>query len=161
MNARLAYLLTRVYPRRWRERYGVEFEALLRAGSGGIGTCADVLCSALRERILPTRGKTMELHPITARGMLKQPSAFLPLAMSLVALTLVLVHVAVYGAVREASEGPTAHLWQLLMAAQIPVIAFFVIKWLPRARRPTLGVLAQQAGAALASLAAVFFFNLG
>jgi hypothetical protein len=46
------------------------------------------------------------------------------------------------------------------MAAQLPVVAFFAIKWLPRAPRQALIVLAEQAGAALASVAVVFCFNL-
>lgn len=90
---------------------------------------------------------------------IKQPAAFLPLAMSLVALGIVLGHVAIYGVVHEADEGTAAHLWQLLMAGQIPVVAFFAIKWLPRAPGQTLRVLALQAGAAVASFAAVFFLT--
>lgn len=93
-------------------------------------------------------------------SMLKHPSAFLPVAMSLTALTLVLSHVAIYGVVQEADEGAVAHLWQILMAGQLPVLAFFAIKWLPRAPRPTLYVLGLQAGAVLASMAPVFFLNL-
>jgi hypothetical protein len=46
------------------------------------------------------------------------------------------------------------------MAGQMPVLAFFAIKWLPRAPRQTLYVLALQAGAVLASVAPVFYFNL-
>jgi hypothetical protein len=53
------------------------------------------------------------------------------------------------------------HLWQLLMAFQMPIIAFFAFKWLPRAPRQALYVLAQHAGAALTSVAVVFFFGLG
>ena len=94
------------------------------------------------------------------RAIIKRPSASLPLAMSVTALTLVLVHIAIFGAAREADEGATAHLWQLLMAGQIPVLAFFAIRWLPRAPRPALQVLALQAGAALASVTPVFYFNL-
>lgn len=90
---------------------------------------------------------------------MKQPSAFLPLAMSLAALTLVLGHAAMFGVVHEADEGAAAHIFQLLMVAQIPVVAFFAIKWLPRARRQALQVLALQAGAGLAALAAVFFLT--
>jgi hypothetical protein len=93
-------------------------------------------------------------------GIVKRPSAFVPMAMSLIALAVVLVHIAIYGAAREADEGAAAHIWQLLMAGQIPVLAFFAIKWLPRAPRPTLYVLALQTVAALASLAPVFFLNL-
>src|SRR6266581_2888958 len=71
--------------------------------------------------------------PMTLPAMIKQPSAFLPLAMSLAALATVLLHLARFGVVREPDEGAAAHIWQLLMAAQIPIIGFFAIKWLPRA----------------------------
>jgi len=40
------------------------------------------------------------------------------------------------------------------------VLAFFAIKWLPRAPKSTLAVLALQAGAVLAAMAPVFYFNL-
>jgi hypothetical protein len=80
--------------------------------------------------------------------------------MSLAALATVLVYLAKYGVVREPDEGTAAHLWQLLMAGQLPVIAFFAIKWLPRSPRPALYILAFQAAAALAALAPVFFLQL-
>jgi hypothetical protein len=80
--------------------------------------------------------------------------------MSLAALSLVLGHMAFFGAAREADEGTAAHLWQLLMAGQIPVIAFFAIKWLPRAPRQAIFVLTLQAVAGLAAAAPVFFLNL-
>ncbi len=92
--------------------------------------------------------------------LIKRPSAFLPLAMSLVALAIVLVHLARFGAAREADEGTSAHLFQLLMAAQVPIVAFFAIKWLPQAPGPALQILALQAAAVLAALAPVFFFSL-
>jgi hypothetical protein len=90
---------------------------------------------------------------------LKQPTAFLPLVMSLVALGVVLGHLAIYGIVHESDEGAAAHIWQLLMAGQLPLIAFFAIKWLPLAPRQALQILALQAVAALASLVLVFFFT--
>ena len=90
---------------------------------------------------------------------IKQPSAFLPLAMSLAALALVLGHAAIFGVVHEADEGTAAHIFQLLMAAQVPIVAFFALKWLPRAPRQALQVLALQAGAALAAMAAVFILT--
>jgi hypothetical protein len=102
----------------------------------------------------------MDRDPRSFGAMMKRPSAFVPVAMSLTALALVLGHIAIFGAAREADEGATAHLWQILMAGQLPVLAFFAIKWLPRAPRQALGVLALQAGAVLASMAPVFYFNL-
>ena len=89
----------------------------------------------------------------------KQPSALIPLAMSCAALALVLGHIALVGVAREADEGTAAHLWQLLMAGQVPVVAFFAIKWLPRSPRQALLVLALQGGAAFAALAPVFLLN--
>jgi len=91
---------------------------------------------------------------------LKRPSALIPLAMSVAALVLVIGHVAIYGGARQADEGAAAHLWQLLMAGQIPVIVFFAIKWLPRTPGPAVLVLVLQAVAGLAAAAPVFLLNL-
>jgi hypothetical protein len=92
--------------------------------------------------------------------MIRQPSAFVPIAMSCAALATVLLHVVRFGVAREADEGAAAHIWQLLMAAQIPLIAFFAIKWLPQAPREALAVLAVQIVAVLAALAPVFLLGL-
>jgi hypothetical protein len=167
MNRIVAHLLTRLYPSGWRERYGVEFEALLRDGRGDLRTSANVLWSALREHVIPTRGGNMD-QPIQSFGaIIRRPSAFLPIAMSLTALMMLLGAMASYRMTqgtfiiaREPDEGAIAHLWQILMAGQMPIIALFAIKWLPRSPRQTLSVLALHVGAALASMAPVFFFNL-
>jgi hypothetical protein len=91
---------------------------------------------------------------------LRQPSAFLPIAMSLVALALVLGYVALFGVVHEADEGPVAHIWQILMAVQVPIMAFFAIKYVPQKPKQALLVLALQIVAALAACAPVFFLKL-
>jgi hypothetical protein len=160
MNPKLTHLLVRLYPRPWRERYGVEFETLLQNGDGGLRAAANVAWSALHERAFPTPGLAGNVYPGSVIALTKQPSAFLPLAMSLIALTVVLVHIAMFGAAREADEGAAAHIWQLLMAGQMPVLAFFAIKWLPRVPKQTLCVLALQIVAALAAMAPVFFLHL-
>ena len=92
--------------------------------------------------------------------MLKKPSAFLPILMSLIALAVVLGHVAIFGVVREADEGAAAHIWQLLMAGQLPFIAFFAIRWLPQVPRHAALVLALQAAALLAAAAPVLLLRL-
>ncbi len=164
MNPGLAHLLTRLYPRDWRDRYGEEMEQLLLAEPArpgdSIRIVADVIHSAVSEYIASTQGGSMQTSPRSFGSILKQPSAFLPVAMSLTGLALVLGHIAIYGVVREADEGAVAHLWQLLMAGQLPVLAFFAIKWLPLAPKPTLYMLGLQAVAALAAVAPVFIFNL-
>ena len=98
-------------------------------------------------------------NPTKLPAIIRHPSAFLPIAMSLLALSLVLVHIARYGTARQADEGTTAHLWQLLMALQIPIIAFFAIKWLPVSPRSAMAVLALQFVAGVAAAAPVFYFH--
>jgi hypothetical protein len=90
----------------------------------------------------------------------KQPSALVPVVMSFTALTLVLFRLATFGIAREADEGATAHLFQILMAGQIPFILFFAIKWLRRTPAQAIQVLALQGAAALAALAPVFLLHL-
>jgi hypothetical protein len=102
----------------------------------------------------------MNRNPRSFGAIVKHPSAFLPMAMSLTALAVVIGHIAIFGIAREADEGAAAHIWQLLMAGQLPVLAFFAIKWLPRAPRQALSVLALQLVAALSSMAPVYFLNL-
>ena len=91
---------------------------------------------------------------------LKQVSGWLPIAMSMAALAVLLGHIAVFGTARESDEGATAHIWQLLMAAQFPVVAYFALKWLPLTPKDALPVLALQVGAALAAMAPVYFLGL-
>jgi hypothetical protein len=79
--------------------------------------------------------------------------------MSCAALGLILVHIARFGIAPQADEGAATHLWQLLMAGQVPVIAFFALTWLPRSPRQALVVLGLQGCAALAALAPVFFLK--
>jgi hypothetical protein len=79
--------------------------------------------------------------------------------MSLAALAIVIIHILRFGTAREADEGTSAHLWQILMAGQLPIIAFFAIKWLPKNPKPALVVLALQLVAALAAMAPVYYFR--
>ena len=89
-------------------------------------------------------------------SLIKHPSAWIPLGMSFAALALVLVHIAIFGAVHESDEGTAAHIWQLLMAGQVPVMLYFAATRLPQAPGPALLVLALQAVAILAACAPVY-----
>lgn len=92
--------------------------------------------------------------------LIRKPSAFLPVVMSLGALVVVLGHVVMFGGAREADEGAAAHIFQLLIAAQVPIVAFFAIRWLPTNPRQALPVLALHVGAVIAALAPVYLLNL-
>jgi Response regulator containing a CheY-like receiver domain and an HTH DNA-binding domain len=91
--------------------------------------------------------------------ILKNPSAFLPLAMSFGAFATVIIYVAIFGTARQTDEGTAAHIWQMLMAGQIPIIMFFAIKWLPRTPKEALLVLVLQGSAVLMALAPVYLLR--
>jgi drug/metabolite transporter (DMT)-like permease len=90
---------------------------------------------------------------------IKEPSALLPLIMSFVAIAIVVGHAAVFGIVHEADEGTPAHIFQLLIALQVPIVAFFAVKWLPQAPKQALLILALQAAAVIAAFAGVYFLT--
>src|SRR2546430_6407627 len=90
---------------------------------------------------------------------LRRPSAFLPIAMSLFALAVIFVHIVRFGSGREPDEGTAAHLWQLAMAGQMPIIAWFAIRWLPQAPRSGFVILLVQVVAAIAAFAPVYLLN--
>jgi hypothetical protein len=79
--------------------------------------------------------------------------------MSLAALGVVFVHIAMHGTARQADEGAAAHLWQLLMAAQLPIIGYFALRWLLLSPRTALPILGLQVLAALAALAPVYLLR--
>jgi hypothetical protein len=92
-------------------------------------------------------------------ALFKRPSALIPVAMSVAALATVIGYAAMFGIARQADEGAAAHVWQLLMVGQVPVVAFFAIKWLPTKPRQALLVLALQVGAAVAAMLPVWWFR--
>ena len=159
MNKHLVDLVIRLYPRSWRDRYGEEFEALLIAEPSSLRALVNVVRSALREHILPAH-PSADAQPLLSFGLIvTKPSAVLPIGMSLAALAAVLAQIAVAGIARQADEGAAAHIWQLLMAGQMPVLLWFAMKWVPKAPRQALCVLAVQATAVMASIAPVFLLK--
>lgn len=86
---------------------------------------------------------------------LRRPSAYLPIAMSLLALTLVLTQVVLFGTAREPDEGALAHLFQLLVVAQIPIALYHVAHGWRRSRAQSLRVLMLQIAALVLACAPV------
>lgn len=89
-----------------------------------------------------------------------RPSASAPILMSLAALAVVVGQLAFFGSARQADEGAAAHLFQLLIVGQLPIMAFFAYKWLRRTPRGALFVLATQVLAGMAACAPVWYFHL-
>ncbi len=92
--------------------------------------------------------------------IIKRPSAWLPIAMSLAILVMVIATIGVSGAARQADEGAQAHIFQIWLVVELVVVAAFAVAWVPRRPRQALFVLAIQMLTALAACAPVFYFGL-
>jgi hypothetical protein len=92
-------------------------------------------------------------------SMFKPLTAWVPIAMSLAALAIVLFHIAMFGTARQSDEGAEAHMWQLLMAGQVPILIVYAVKWLSRGPKAALQVIGLQLGAAVAALAPVYLLR--
>ena len=90
----------------------------------------------------------------------KVPSAWIPIAMSVLALATVTLAVAISGTTRQPDEGSAAHLWQLLMLGQLPFIAWHLARGALSNTRQLAVVLAIQVGAILAAAAPVYLLGL-
>ena len=99
---------------------------------------------------------------MTTPSLFKQPSALLPLAMSLVATALFAYYVLTHGYDASApphDERAPARIWQLLMGLQLPIILWFAVRWLPRDPRRALIVLALQFVAGVTAVVPVVYFG--
>jgi hypothetical protein len=65
-----------------------------------------------------------------------------------------------FGRAPDGDEGTAAHLWQLLMAGQIPVIGYFLLRWLPVSPRQGSLVIGAQVAAMATAAAPVFLLHL-
>ena len=91
--------------------------------------------------------------------LLKQPSAWIPIAMSLVALAMILGYVAMFGIVQNEDEGAPSRIFQIIMVAQLPIAGYFAIKWLPRQPKQALFILALQAVAWIIPIATIMWLE--
>ena len=92
-------------------------------------------------------------------SLFKQPSAWIPLLMSSAALTMILVYVAMFGIVHNQDEGTPAHIFQLIMLAQLPIAGYFAVKWLPKQPKQSLMVLALQAVAWIIPIVTIIYLE--
>ena len=91
----------------------------------------------------------------------KHPSAWVPVALSLAVLATMVIAFTLSGPpVRQPDEGVAAHLFQIWLVLEVFMITFFAVKWLPRAPKQALIILAIQILAVLAAAAPVAYFKL-
>jgi hypothetical protein len=68
VNRRLAQLLTRLYPRVWRERYGAEFTEFLQDCESGLRPWANIVGAALREHAFQRLGAACSTNFVHFKG---------------------------------------------------------------------------------------------
>ena len=93
-------------------------------------------------------------------SILKKPSAWIPIAIPLVFFAYLVIYIAIFGIVREEDEGTAAHLFQIWLALEPFLLGYFAFKWLPRAPKQALLILALQVVAALLPISIVFSLKL-
>jgi len=164
MNRYFTRALIRLYPGGWRQRYGEEFEAMLEDQPSSFRVLSNVLSAGLAQR-LEYQTKRLVLAT-NARDSIEPlariPTAIVPMFLSIAALGVVYVAlVMAHGAtVPERDEGAEAHLWQLCMAGQVPLVAYFALRWIPQLPRKALIVLVLQLLLALTAMAPVYLLGL-
>ena len=96
--------LLRLYPARWQERYGEELVDLLETEPFTFSLVFDIARGAVRARLHPEHLQAPLVPAVgnMSSSMLRRPAAFLPVAMSLAAMGIVGVHVALFGTARQA-----------------------------------------------------------
>jgi hypothetical protein len=101
---------------------------------------------------------------VPAHSVFSRPSAWLPLVMSGAALADVLLYVVIFGTGQRAGEvqdeNGTAHIFQILITGEAPIIVFFAVRWLPADWRMGLRILVLQAAAILLALSPVYLLKM-
>lgn len=163
MTAPRQHWLLRLYPRAWRERYGDELSDLISSETLDWRMALDVATGAAREHLFTAYAQgamIMAAYRSSAGMLVRTPSAYLPIGMSVLALMVTLTTIAAFGASRQADEGAAAHLFQLLMAGQVPLIAWFFLRHRRRQSADALAIVTLQAVAVGAALFPVWYFGL-
>lgn len=98
---------------------------------------------------------------MVSKPLIKYPSAFIPILLSLAVLGVMLITIMISGTPqRETDEGTGAHLFQIWLILEVLMVGFFAVKWLPRRPNQALIVLFLQIAAVLAACAPVFLLHL-
>ena len=93
-------------------------------------------------------------------AILRKPSAWVPIAMSAMALLLVVSYVALFGVQKSTGDESTiARIFQLL-AGQVPIVGYFIIKWFPKHQKQVLQIVVIQILAAIVPFLTVLFLEM-
>ena len=94
-------------------------------------------------------------------ALLKRPSAWIPIVLSLGIIAMIAGFLAFTTVPSEPAqdEGVAAHLFQLWLVLEVLLIPFFGLTWLPRMPKEALLILAAQIFLVLAGMFPVWYFR--
>ena len=92
--------------------------------------------------------------------LIKKPSAWMPIAISLFLSISIYVGIFTHSILRQTDEGAGAHIFQLLMCLQTIVIIFFIIKYLIKFPKQTAIIFLIQVLAIILAFSPVYLFRL-
>ncbi len=92
--------------------------------------------------------------------LLRHPTAWVPIVLSLAVLGMMAAVLAATGVDRGADEGTPAHIFQLWMLLESVGVANFAARWLPRELDGAVKILALQVGIALLPIGIVIALGL-
>ncbi|MDO8521419.1 MAG: hypothetical protein Q7S52_04850 [bacterium] len=96
-------------------------------------------------------------------SILKKPSAWIPIALSLAMLAFLVTLLSMHGiptSDENKDEGVAAHLFQLWLVLEAVMIPYFAVRWLAQAPKDASLVLALQIALVLLAAAPVFYLQL-
>lgn len=99
-------------------------------------------------------------YPGNVTALVRKPSGVIPIAMSALAFVTVMSAVTLFGAKPEPDEGAVAHIFQILIAGQLPFLAWFAFHWLRSDFRSAFSVMVLQGAAIAIALFPVWYFGL-
>jgi len=102
----------------------------------------------------------MATYPASVAALARRPSGFIPVLMSLAAFGVVIVNIAIVGTGRQADEGAAAHIFQLLIVTELPLLAFFIARSLRNGVWAVVTISAIQAAALSLAFLPVWYFRL-
>jgi hypothetical protein len=92
--------------------------------------------------------------------LIKRPSAFVPIIMSLLAMIILLFHNLMTRGERRQGEEIVSGIFEILLVWQLPVIVFFAFKWVPQSFKNGLIVLFLQIAAIAAGFCLIYQFHI-
>jgi hypothetical protein len=98
---------------------------------------------------------------LMAMSLIKRPSAWIPIALSLMWVAFWIFYLVMFGPPRpEPDEGTAAHLFQLWLVLEALLLLYFTIRWLPPRPKQALPILILQIALVIVVCAPVRIFHL-